>query len=66
MDFILPLGTINNDFEEMRKSNPTMNDSLFCAHKGLQKYAAEQFLGQNKLEFVMHLPILRKHKKEMR
>ena len=43
-----------------------MNDFLFRAHKGLQKYATEQFLGQNKLEFVMHLPILRKHKKEMR
>lgn len=43
-----------------------MNDFLFRAHKGLRKYATEPFLGQSKLEFVMHLPILRKHKKEMR
>lgn len=33
-------------------------------HTGLQKYVTEQFLGQNKLEFVMHLPISRKHKKK--
>lgn len=43
-----------------------LNDFLFHAHKGLQKYATEQFLGQNKLEFVIHLSVLRKHKKEMR
>lgn len=36
----------------------------FHTHEGLRKYATEQFLGQNELEFVMHLPILRKHKKK--
>jgi hypothetical protein len=41
-----------------------LNDFLFHPHKGLQEYATEQFLGQNKLKFVMHLPILRKHKKK--
>lgn len=43
-----------------------LRDSLFYAHSSLQKCATEQFLGQNELEFVMHLPIVRKHKKEMR